>query len=87
MKNYRIKKVTKGDDSIWYYAEKKFLWYWIDISGSCGGYKDKHNANRRIADDFQRHQKDKVEYFEPDFSQSSSQELNPPPLKLKKTNS
>jgi hypothetical protein len=63
MKNYRIKKVIKGDDSIWYYPEKKFLWFWIDISGSCGGYMDERNANRRIVDDFQRHQKDKVEYL------------------------
>jgi hypothetical protein len=31
MKNYRIKKVTKDRQTL-YYTQQKFLWWWVDVN-------------------------------------------------------
>jgi hypothetical protein len=68
MNNYRIKKVTKGDGKVWYYPQKKVLWFfWVDIS-KIRPFTHKRWANDIIIEDFQKSQKDKVEYLQPDAS-------------------
>jgi hypothetical protein len=82
MNNYRIKKVTKGDGKVWYHPQKKFLWFfWVDIS-NMDSFSNKHWANDIIIEDFQKSQKDKIEYIEPDTSQTVPSDPNPPPKVL-----
>jgi hypothetical protein len=82
MNNYRIKKITKGDGKVWYSPQKKVLWFfWVDIS-NIGSLSIKHWANEIITEDFQKSQKDKVEYLQPDTSRTVPPEPNPPPKGL-----
>ena len=75
---YRIKKVTKPDGKVWYCPQKKFLWFWIDISG--GLSVTEYWAQRAIfADYHSKPQKDKVEYLPADSSKTVPLEPNPPP--------
>ena len=79
MKRYRIKKVTTGDGTVWYYPQKKVLWFWWNIVAE--PYVTEGWANAVIRDDFkdfEDSQKDKVEYLEP-TSQTVPPEPNPPP--------
>lgn len=76
LQNYRIKKVTKRNGEIWYYPQKKFLWFWVNMVNSIESYGTKGWANAVIRTDFQDKQKDKVEYLEPNLN---SPEPNPPP--------
>jgi hypothetical protein len=78
MNNYRIKKITKGDGTVWYQPQKKVLWFWKDL-GLTGIFSVKEWANAAILEDFQKSQKDKVEYLEYDTSQTVPPEPNPPP--------
>ena len=80
MERYRIKKVTKGDGTIWYYPQIKILWFWIDMTKK--PYGNKCWANAVIRSDFKDSQKDKVEYIKPDTSQTVPPEPNPPPKVL-----
>lgn len=80
MNNYRIKKVTKGDGTVWYYPQKKVLWVWWNMV-DYGPYGNESWANAVIRDDFKDSQKDKVEYLEP-TSQTVPPEPNPPPKVL-----
>lgn len=81
MNNYRIKKITKGDGKVWYQPQKKVLWFWKDL-GSYGGFSTKGWADSIILEDFQKSQKDKIEYLEYDASRTVSPEPNPPPKVL-----
>jgi hypothetical protein len=82
MNNYRIKKTTKGDGAVWYQPQKKVLWFfWVEIS-KMGSFSTKDWANAIIIEDFQKSQKDKVEYLEYDTSQTVPSEPNPPPKVL-----
>lgn len=82
MNNYRIKKVTKGDGKVWYYPQKKVLWFfWVEIS-RMGSFSTKNWANDIIIEDFQKSQKDKVEYLQPDASRTVPPNPNPPPKVL-----
>ena len=81
MDNYRVKKITKGDGTVWYQPQKKFLWFWKDL-GQYGALSGKYSANDIILEDFQKSQKDKVEYLEYDTSQTGPPEPNPPPKVL-----
>ena len=81
LERYRIKKVTKGDGTIWYCPQKKVLWVWLNIVD--GPYRDDGWANAVIRDDFNDSQKDKVDYLEPNLNFPEPK----PPLKLKKSNS
>lgn len=84
MNNYRLKKVTKGDGTVWYYPQKKVLWIWWNIVVSPREpYGSESWANAVIRNDFKDSQKDKVEYIEPDLNFPEPK----PPLKLKKTTS
>ena len=79
MKNYRIKKVTKGND-IEYYPQKKILWFWWNIgilSRKIWCYTTYGLANDRILEDYQSHQKECVEYLEP----TTSETVPNPPLR------
>lgn len=74
--NYRIKKVTKGDDIV-YYPQKKILWFWWNIGDTCYGWYTTYGlANNRILEDYQSHQKEYVEYLKPTNSKTVP---NPPP--------
>jgi hypothetical protein len=80
LKNYRVKKVTKPDDKVWYYPQKKFLWFWIDICESVGDwYYTEWAAQTLIFADYHETQKDKVEYLPADNSKTVRPEHNPPP--------
>lgn len=83
MKRYRLKKVTKGDGTVWYYPQKKVLWFWwnIVVSPLHEPYGSESWANEMIREDFEDSQKDKVEYIEPNLNSPEPK----PPLKLKKT--
>jgi hypothetical protein len=82
MNNYRIKKITKGDGTVWYYPQKKvLLFFWVEIS-KMGSFSIKDWANDIIIEDFQKTQKDKVEYLQPDTSRTVPPEPNPPPKVL-----
>ena len=84
MKRYRLKKVITGDGTVWYYPQKKFLWFWWNIVAE--PYVTEGWANAVIREDFKDFkdsQKDKVEYIEPDLNFPEPK----PPLKLKKTTS
>jgi hypothetical protein len=82
MNNYRIKKITKGDGTVWYHPQKKVLWFfWVDIS-KIRLFTCKRWANDIIIEDFQKSQKDKVEYLHPDASRTVPSEPNPPPKVL-----
>jgi hypothetical protein len=82
MNNYRIKKVTKGDGKVWYFPQKKVLWFfWVEIS-NIGSFSNKHWANDIIIEDFQKSQKDKVEYLRPDALRTVPSDPNPPPKVL-----
>lgn len=83
LRNYRIKKVTKGNGKVWYYPQKKVLWFWWNIgSDYYGGYSFYELANNRIIEDYESHLKYNVEFLEPTNSKYNPQ----PPLKFKKTN-
>ena len=78
--NYRIKKVTKPDGEVWYYPQKKFLWFWIDICESVGDwYYTEWAAQTLIFADYHKTQKGKVEYLPADSSKTVRPEHNPPP--------
>jgi hypothetical protein len=84
MNNYRLKKVTKGDGTIWYCPQKKVLWVWWNmVANNYEPYGNECWANAVIRDDFNDSQKDKVEYLEPNLNFPEPK----PPLKLKKSNS
>lgn len=76
MENYRIKKVTKPDGKSWYYPQKKFLWFWMNLDDN-DGYGSESWAQSRVFEDFNKTLKDKVEYLDPD----SSKTVPKPPLK------
>jgi hypothetical protein len=76
--NYLIKKVTKPDGKVSYYPQKKFLWFWNDM-GDVGGYGIESWAQQVIFEDYQKSQKDKVEYLPADSSKTAPSEPNPPP--------
>ena len=68
MNNYRIKKVTKPDGKVWYYAQKKILWFWwIDMGEP---YGCENWVQRRIFSDYYKTLKDDVEYIDPDISKT-----------------
>jgi len=79
--NYRIKKVTKPDGKVWYYPQKKFLWFWWSIGvGVTLEYNNERRAQERVFDDYNKTLKDEVEYLAPDISKTITYaEHNPPP--------
>ena len=77
--NYRIKKVTKPNGKVWYYPQKKFLWFWMNLDGYCGGCGSESWVQKIIFEDYNKTLKDKVEYLAPDKSKSVPKPpLNPP---------
>ena len=70
--NYRIKKITKGNGKVWYYPQKKILWFWWTIDG----YGCESWAQATVFEDYNKTLKDKIEYLAPDSSKSV---LKPPP--------
>ena len=77
MRNYRIKKITKGDGNVRYYPEKKILWFWWNIGGV--NYGCESWAQSRVLQDYYNSQKDKVEYLAPDIFKTPKSNPNPPP--------
>ena len=73
--NYRIKKVTKPDGKVWYYPQKKFLWFWMSLVDS-GGYGSERWAQQVIFEYYNKTLKDKVEYLVPDISKTVTAEPN-----------
>lgn len=72
IKNYRIKKVTKGDGKVLYYPQKKifgFLWWGICGFEGCGV---ESWAQAIVFEDYSNTLKDKVEYLAPDESKRVS---------------
>lgn len=77
--NYRIKKVTKPDGKSWYYPQKKFLWFWVNLDEDGGGYGSESWAQSRVFEHYNKTLKDKVEYLAPDISKTITPKHNPPP--------
>lgn len=84
MENYRIKKVTEPNKSVWYYPQKKILGFlWWNIGDTLyGAYSCFELANNRIIEDYESHLEDFVEYLSPTGYKTESN----PPLKYKKSN-
>lgn len=78
MENYRIKKITKGNGRIEYYAQKKILGFWWKNLHRYVYWK-KEWANEAIIEHIQLVKGDIVEYLEPDLSKDTKPESNPPP--------
>jgi hypothetical protein len=77
---YRIKKVTKPNGKVWYYPQKKFLWFWVDLeSSSGGGFDTEYWAQEVVFVDYNKTLKDKVEYLAPDISKTPPSTPKPPP--------
>lgn len=80
MRNYRIKKVMKPDGKVWYYPQKKFLWFWMNLDEDGGGcYGSESWAQSRVFEHYHKTLEDKVEYLAPDISKTITAEPNPPP--------
>ena len=78
IKNYRIKKITKGNGKVSYYPQKKiFGFLWWDICG-VDGWSSERWAQERVFEDYNNTLKDKVEYLAPDESKTH----NPPPKEV-----
>lgn len=78
LKNYRVKKVTQSNGEVWYYPQKKFLWFWIFVD-NFGGYEIESWAQAAIFSDYHKTQKDKVEFLPADSSKTVRSKPNPPP--------
>lgn len=76
MSNYRIKKITKGNSEVWYYPQKKILWFWWNIANECC---NEWWAHQIVFENYKDTQKDKVEYLAPDISKTVPKTPNPPP--------
>jgi hypothetical protein len=79
MRNYRIKKVIKPDGKVWYYPQKKFLWFWINLGKNGYGFSCENWAQECVFADYNETLEDKVEYLAPDISKTITAEPNPPP--------
>jgi hypothetical protein len=77
LENYRIKKVTKGDGTVWYCPQKKVLWFWWNmVDAYPKPYGSECWANAVIREDFKDSQKDKVEYIEPNLNYPEPKHLS-----------
>ena len=59
MSDYRIKKITKGDN-VTFRPQRKYLWWWIDLY--CETYYD--HAIHLIDRDIQQRSKSMIEYLD-----------------------
>jgi hypothetical protein len=76
--NYRIKKITKPDGKEWFYPQKKFLWFWMNLYDN-DGYGSESWAQTKVFEHYNKSLKDKVEYLAPDSSKTAPKPpLNPP---------
>jgi hypothetical protein len=72
---YRIKKITKGD-MIYFRAQRKFLWLWINFSYEYFCYDI---AICRINEDIAKRAKPMIEYLDVTPEKLASRTPNPPP--------
>jgi hypothetical protein len=65
MNNYRIKKVTRGNGCEYYYPQKRFICFWLNLK--VDPLMNQSWANDVIIDDYNKSIKDIVEFIEPNF--------------------
>lgn len=76
LKNYRIKKITKGNGEVWYEPQIRYSWFFWTSFADC--YGNERWAQEVILEDYQKNQQ-KVEYLPVDTSKIAHQTPNPPP--------
>ena len=77
MNDYRIKKITKGNE-INFRAQRKYLWWWIDLYWET--YYD--NAIHYINEDINKRSKPVIEYLDVTPEKLAPRTPNPPPKVL-----
>ena len=75
---YRIKKITKGD-MIYFRAQRKFLWWWIDIYYETECYQW---AVHYIKEGIAKRTKPSIEYLDVTPDELAPRTPNPPPKNL-----
>jgi hypothetical protein len=65
MNNYRIKKVTRGNGCEYYYPQKRFICFWLNLK--VDPLMNQSWVNDVIIDDYNKSIKDIVEFIEPNF--------------------
>ena len=74
MNDYRIKKITKGD-KVKFRAQRKFLWWWIDLSYEYSYYDTAiHYINEDI-----NNRNPVIEYLDVTPEKLAPRTPNPPP--------
>ena len=75
-KEYRIKKITKGD-KVEFRAQRKYLWWWINL----GDYDYSHYEYvfHDIHNDIQKRAKYMIEYLDVTPEKLAPRTPNPPP--------
>ena len=76
MNDYRIKKITKGNE-VEFLPQRKFLWFWINITHDSTG--DYDWAIFRIDRDIQERAKTMIEYLDVTPDKLAPRTPNPPP--------
>ena len=76
MNDYRIKKITKGNE-VEFRAQRKFLWFWINIMHY--STDDYWEAIFRIDRDIQKRAKYMIEYLDVTPEKLAPRTPNPPP--------
>ena len=74
MNDYRIKKITKGD-KVKFRAQRKFLWWWIDLSYEYSHYD---TAICHINEDI-NNRNPVIEYLDVTPEKLAPRTPNPPP--------
>jgi hypothetical protein len=75
---YRIKKITKGD-KIYFRAQRKFFWWWIDIYYESECYEW---VVYYIKEDIAKRTKPVIEYLDVTPDELAPRTPNPPPKNL-----
>jgi hypothetical protein len=73
--DYRIKKITKGD-KIYFRAQRKYLWWWIDLYYGSEFYEW---VVHYIKEDIAKRTKPVIEYLDVTLDELAPRTPNPPP--------
>ena len=79
MNDYRIKKITKGNE-VEFRAQRKFLWFWINITHY--STEDYNWAIFCIKSNIQKRAKTMIEYLDMTPEKLAPRTPNPPPKNL-----
>jgi len=76
---YRIKKITKGDD-VSFRAQRKYLWWWIDLGDYYYSHYESvfHDISKDIQKRTKKRAKSMMEYFDVTLDELAPRTPNPP---------